>query len=96
MDLEQVIESQSSPTPEGEELVVSMQGTWKDARRIGRAEEATQAVLTVFRARGLVVPGAVRERIVAEQDLAQLERRHERAILAASVDEVFDDTTRAA
>jgi hypothetical protein len=96
VDLEHVIGSKSSPTPEEEEFVVSMQGTWKDARRIGRAEEAAHALLTVFRVRGLVVPSAVRERILAEQDPAQLERWLERAILAASVDEVFDDATRAA
>ena len=96
VDLEHVIGSKSSPTPEEEEFVVSMQGTWKDARRIGRTEEAALALLTVFRVRGLVVTNAVRERILAENDPARLERWHERAILAASVDEVFDDATRAA
>lgn len=96
VDLEHVLGSKASPTPEEEEFVVSMQGTWKDARRIGRTEADAQAVLTVFRVRGLVVSSAARERILAEQDPAQLERWLERAILAASVDEVFDDATRAA
>ena len=65
-------------------------------RRIGRTEADAHALLTVFRVRGLVVTNAVRERILAENDPAQLERWLERAILAASVDEVFDDATRAA
>jgi hypothetical protein len=69
---------------------------WKDARRIGRTEADAQAVLTVFRVRGIVVPDAMRERILAEKDPAQLERWHERAILAVSVAEVFDEATRAA
>jgi hypothetical protein len=96
VDLEQVLGAKPSPTPEEEEFVVSMQGTWTDARRIGRTEADAQAVLTVFRVRGIVVPDAVRERILAERDPAQLERWHERAILAASVDEVFDEASRAA
>jgi hypothetical protein len=96
VDLKHVHETKPSPTPEEEEFVVNMQGTWTDARRIGRTEEAAHAVLTVLRVRGLVVPDAVRERILAEKDPTQLERWHERAILAASVGEVFDEASRAA
>ncbi len=57
----------------------------------GRAEEAARAVLTVLRVRGIAVPDAARERILAEKDPLLLERWHERAILAASVDEVIDE-----
>jgi hypothetical protein len=61
----------------------------------GRAEgEATaraRAVLTVLRVRGVAVPDAVRERILAEKDPERLERWHERSILASSVAEVIDD-----
>src|SRR6185437_7233247 len=55
----------------------------------GRAEEAARAVLTVLRARGIAVPEAARERILAENDLARLEQWLERAVLAASVDEAL-------
>jgi hypothetical protein len=58
--------------------------------------DSAQAVLTVFRVRGIVVPDAMRERILAEKDPAQLERWLERAILAVSVAEVFDEASRAA
>ncbi len=53
-------------------------------------------VLTVLRVRGIVVPDAARERILAEKDPERLERWHERAILAASVAEVLDEPGRAA
>jgi hypothetical protein len=62
----------------------------------GRAEEAARAVLTALRVRGIAVPDAVRERILAEKDPARLERWHERAILAASAAEVLDEPSRAA
>lgn len=53
-------------------------------------------VPTVLRVRGIVVPDAARERILAEKDPERLERWHERAILAASVAEVLDEPGRAA
>jgi hypothetical protein len=100
LDLEHVLGSKLGATPEEEDFVTTMQGTWKDARRIGRDEGRAEAracdVLTVFRVRGIVVPDAMRERILAEKDPAQLERWHERAILAVSVAEVFDEASRAA
>ena len=57
----------------------------------GRAEARAGDVLTVLRVRGIAVPDAARERILAEKDPAQLERWLERAILAASVAEVIDE-----
>jgi hypothetical protein len=57
----------------------------------GRAEEAARAVLAVLRVRGLTVPDAARERILAEKDPGRLQRWHERAILAASVAEMMDE-----
>jgi hypothetical protein len=57
----------------------------------GRAEEAAHALLTVMRTRGLAVPDAVRERILSEKDLEQLERWLEKAIVAPSVAAVLDD-----
>jgi hypothetical protein len=55
------------------------------------AEGRAEALLTVLRARGIVVPDAVRERIFAERDSKQLERWLEKATAAASVSEVFDE-----
>jgi hypothetical protein len=104
ISMEHVLGTKPSPTPEEEELIVSMQGTWADARRIGRkeglqegrAEEAARAVLTALRVRGIPVPDAVRERIQAERDPARLEHWHERAIVAASIAEVLDEPGQAA
>ncbi len=57
----------------------------------GLIEEAARVVLTTLRVRGIDIPEAARERILAERHLARLERWHEKAIVAASVDEVLDE-----
>ena len=62
-----------------------------EGRAEGRAEEAARAVLTALRVRGIAVPEATRERILAEKEPERLERWHERAILAASLAEVLDE-----
>jgi hypothetical protein len=56
----------------------------------GRTEEAVRAVLTVLRVRGIAVPDAARERILAQKDLERLERWLEKAAVAASVTAVLD------
>jgi hypothetical protein len=48
-------------------------------------------VLTVLRVRGIAVPEAARERILAQKDPARVERWLERAIVAASLAEVLDE-----
>jgi hypothetical protein len=57
----------------------------------GRTEEAARALLTVLRARGIVVPDEVREQILAQQDPERLERWLEKAAVATSVAAVLDD-----
>jgi hypothetical protein len=95
LNLRHALGKKPSPTPEEQEFVMTMYKTWADARREGRdegrAEEAARAVLTALRVRGITVPDAARERILAEKDPARLERWHERAILAASIAEVLDE-----
>ena len=61
-----------------------------EGRVEGRAEGTAQAVLTVLQARGITVPDAVRERILAQTDPERLKRWLERAAVAKSVDSVFD------
>ena len=61
-------------------------------RAEGRAEEAARALLTVLRARGIAVPDAVRERILAQKEPERLERWLERAAVATSVAEVIDES----
>ena len=48
-------------------------------------------MLTVLRARGLAVPDAARERILAEKDTERLERWLEKAAVAPSVAAALDD-----
>jgi hypothetical protein len=45
----------------------------------------------VLRVRGIVVPDAARERILAEKDPERLERWLEKAAVAPSVAEVIDE-----
>jgi len=54
----------------------------------GRAHD----VLTVLRVRGIPVPDAERERILAEEDPARLERWLERAVVAPTLAAVLDES----
>jgi hypothetical protein len=60
-------------------------------RAEGRTEEAARAVLMVLRARGVAVPDADRERILAQKDPERLERWLEKAAVVSSVVEVLDE-----
>jgi len=57
----------------------------------GRAEGAARSLLTVLRVRGLVVPDAFRERILAEKDPERLEHWLEKAAVATSVTAILDE-----
>ena len=57
----------------------------------GRAEGAVRALLAALRARGIPVPEAARERIVAEKDIDHIERWLERAFVATSLAEVLTE-----
>jgi hypothetical protein len=57
----------------------------------GEAAARARDVLTVLRARGIAVPDAVRERILAQKTPERLERWLEKAAVAPSVAEVLDD-----
>jgi hypothetical protein len=50
------------------------------------------AVLAVLRVRGIAVSDAARDRIRGQNDLEQLKRWHEKAVVASSVGEVIDDS----
>jgi hypothetical protein len=55
----------------------------------GRAEGESGMLLRVLAARGFEVPGPLRERVLACTDVAQLESWGDKAVVAASLDEVF-------
>jgi hypothetical protein len=81
----------SSQEPDEQEFIMAMLKSWEDAKAEARVEAQVDAVLTVLRVRGIVVPDAARQRIVAEKDLEQLRRWHEKAVLASWIAEVIDD-----
>jgi hypothetical protein len=57
----------------------------------GRAEEAAGNLLSVLRVRGITVPDAIREHILAQKDPERLERWLEKAVVATLVTEVIDE-----
>ena len=62
-----------------------------EGRAEGRAEGEARALLAVLRGRGIAVSEVARNRILAEKDLARLERWLERAADAGSVAELIDE-----
>jgi hypothetical protein len=62
-----------------------------EGRDQGRVEARARDVLTVLRVRGIDVPEAVRERILAQKDLERLERWLEKAAVSTSLAEVLDE-----
>jgi hypothetical protein len=93
--LQHALGRKPSRTSEEEEFIVSMQSTWAKDRAKAKEEGARQrearALLTVLRGRGMAVPDAIRDRILAEKDPARLERWLERAGTSATVAEVLGD-----
>jgi hypothetical protein len=62
-----------------------------EGRVEGRIEGLAEGLLSVLRARGIAVPDAAREFILAQTDPERLERWLEKAAVAASVSEVIDE-----
>ncbi len=89
--LEHRLGKKPSRTPEEEEFVVKMQGNWETARKIGEAQARARDVLTVLQARGVAVPDAARERVLAQKDPARLERWLAKAAVASSLAEVIGE-----
>jgi len=73
---------------------MAMYKTWDEgraeARTEGRIETRAEDVLTVLRVRGIAVPDAVRDRILAQKDQEQLKRWLEKAVVATSIGEMID------
>jgi hypothetical protein len=99
--------AEPDPGPNEQEFITAMLKSWEEgkaeARAEGRAEglaearaetqveERTTILLTVLRVRGIEVPAGARERILAEKDLDRLQRWFEKAIVASTIGDVFDD-----
>lgn len=60
-------------------------------RAEGRTQEAARSLFIVLRARGIAVPDAIREHILAQKDLERLECWLEKAAVATLVTEVIDE-----
>ena len=60
-------------------------------RAEGRAEGLTEALLIMLRGRGIAVPDAAHERILAEKDAERLARWLERAGVVTSIEDLLSD-----
>jgi len=86
-----------SPTQDlnEQEFIMAMLKSWEEgkaeARAEARIEARIEAILTVLRVRGIEVPEAARERILAEKDMNQLARWLEKAAVATTIGEVIDE-----
>jgi hypothetical protein len=89
----------ASQTSDDREFLMQTQDiveTWRqeavqEGRTEGRTEMQAEAVLTVLRVRGIDVPDAARVRVLAQKDPEQLKRWLEKAAVASSIREVFED-----
>lgn len=88
LSFQHVLGQDPSRTPDEQEFIMAMQRSWEDARAEGRAD----ALLTMLQVRGIAVPDAARERILAQKDLAQMKRWIEKATVASTIAEVIDDS----
>ena len=90
LELQHMLGQDSSQDPDEQEFIMAMVKSWEEGKAEARAETRADDVLTVLRVRGIAVPDAARERILAQKDLEQLKRWHEKAIVASSIGEVLD------
>jgi hypothetical protein len=72
-----------------QELIVSLEKSWEDARIEGSTKTQANAVLTVLQVRGIAVPAAARKRILGQKDLKQLDHWLKKAVVAGSIEEVI-------
>lgn len=89
LHFQQALKKQPTLTPNEQEFLATMLKTWEDARTEGGIQTRAEDILTVLRVRGIAVPDAARKRILAQNDLKQLQRWHEKAVIAGSVDDLF-------
>jgi hypothetical protein len=77
---------------EGERALLPWEQHFKELFKAqGRTEGEARALLTVLRGRGIAVPDATRDRILAERDPSILERWLEKAGTAATLAELLDE-----
>jgi len=91
LELRRALGSEPNRTVEEEEFIVSTQNIVEEIRDEGRTEGEARALLAVLRGRGIAVPDAARDRILAERDLIRLERWLERSGTSATVADVLDE-----
>jgi|SRR6185369_7745596 len=86
LDFQRMLGENPGQDADEQEFIMAMHKTWEE----GKAETRANAVLTVLRVRGIAVPDAVRQQILAQQDLQRLEQWLEKTVVATSIGDVID------
>jgi hypothetical protein len=87
LQLQHMLGQDSSQDPDEQEFIMAMLKSWEE----GKAEARADDLLTVLRVRGIDVPDAARELILAQKDMLQLKRWLEKAVVASSIGDVIDE-----
>jgi flagellar biosynthesis/type III secretory pathway protein FliH len=101
LQFQDLLGQQPTLTADEQEVFMAMLKSWEETRAEGRAEghaegeaaAGAKAVLTILRVRGIVVPDAARELILAEKDVQQLMQLLEKAAFASSINDVINNAT---
>jgi hypothetical protein len=91
VEFQHMLGQDSSQDPDEQEFIMAMLKSWEEGKAEARAETQANDVLTVLHARGIAVPDAARERILAQKDMKLLKSWLEKAAVASSISEVIDD-----
>jgi hypothetical protein len=89
------LEQKPNRDPEEEEFIETMYTTMEEYRAEGlvkgHVQGRAEALLIVLQGRGIAVPDAARERILAEKDPARLTHWLQRAGIVTSVEDLLGD-----
>ncbi|MFF9900462.1 hypothetical protein [Streptomyces longispororuber] len=66
----------------------------EEGRAEGRAQGRAEVVVRILELRGVAVPDAVRERVMGCGDMSILDVWFDRALVAGSAEELFQDADR--
>jgi hypothetical protein len=87
--LQHVLEKKASRTSEEQEFIVAMKKTWEESRTEARTMGLADGLLAVLDVRGISVPDAARQRILAQHDPERLKRWLAKAVVAGSIEDVL-------
>jgi hypothetical protein len=89
--LQHALDQQPSLSSKQQEMKMALYKSFEEIRAEGSAQGSAKALLIMLQGRGISVPDAARERILAERNPEQLTRWLERAGVVTSIDDLLGD-----